>query len=219
MKKKLKSALVFTWRLAQDWAIGLWEAICWIIAPCAFGYLAYLSIHKKDEVSLMGVTLVLLALLPFLLKLLSRYLSEFNVGPSGVSGKTREGVINKDEIEKKPTIVTAINTKPDTSTAALKEDKFDLLLPQTKKVLRTLWKFQVEQFGPDDARRWGFGVGTGASDYLDFSLGLLELLKSRFVALDARGLVFLSNEGVQFCKEYSPEISAYPIFYDKFGSS
>lgn len=217
--KKLKSALAFIWRLAQDWAVGLWEAFCWIIAPCVFGYLAYLSINKKEEVSLMGVVLASLALLPWLLKLLSRYLSEFNVGPSGVSGKTREGVINKDEIEKKPTLVTAINTKPDAPTTPPREDKFELLLPQTKKVLRTLWKFQVEHFGPDDARRWGFGVGTGAPDYQDFSLGLLELLKSKFVAVDARGLVFLSNEGVQFCKEYSPEISAYPIFYDKFGSA
>lgn len=206
------------WRLVQKLALRLWEAICWLIAPCVFSYLAFLSIHRKEQITVMQVALASLALLPWLLRLLSRYLSEFNIGPAGVSGKTREGVVNRDEIEKK-VLVTAINTQRLIPATLPKDDKFDPLLPQTKKILRTLWKFQVEQFGVDDIRRWGFGVGTGAPDYLSFCLGLQELLKDNFVAIDSRGLVFLSNEGLQFCKDHSSEISLYPHFYDKFGSA
>jgi hypothetical protein len=136
-----------------------------------------------------------------MLRLVTRYLSEFDIGPKGVSGKTRETVRNKDEIESK---------EP--------ENRFSAFLPQTKKVLRTLWRYQVEHFGPDDIRRWGFTVGVGTGDYNDFSLGALELARLRLVIVDLKGFVFLTDSGVQYCKEHNEEIAKYPYYYSHFSN-
>ena len=141
-------------------AHALWEIVCWLIVPAVFGYLCYASITKKSEISVLQIALAAIALSPWMLRLLSRYLSEFNIGLKGVSGKTKEAVKNKDEIDDKAAIDLANERAPE-----IVETEFGKLLPQAKKVLRTLWKYQVEHFGPDDIRRWGFVVGTGAPDY------------------------------------------------------
>ena len=179
----------------------LWEVVCWLIIPAVFGFFCYVSVTKKVEITVMHICLAAMALSPWVLRLLSRYLSEFAIGPKGVSGKTREAVKNKDEIDGKET-----------------ENRFTTLLPQTKKVLRTLWKYQVEQFGPDDIRRWGFTVGQGGPEYNDFSLGVLELGRHHFVGVDLKGFAFLTNSGVEYCKKHNDAISKYPDYYSNFSN-
>jgi len=53
---------------------------------------------------------------------------------------------------------------------------------------------------------------------MPFSLALLELLKLEWVFIGNNGMVFLSNEGLEFCKKNSDEVSAHPFFYSKFGN-
>lgn len=206
----LLTFLRHAWRVILIIARAIWEIFCWLIVPIVFGYFCFLSITKKFDVSKLQIFLAAIALSPWMLKLLARYMSEFNIGLKGVSGKTREGVRNKDELEGRK-LIEFVNEK-----APKTESEFGKLLPQTKKVLRTLWKYQVEQFGPDDIRRWGFAVSAAAPDYNDFGLGVLELLRQQLAATDSRGLVFLTNAGVDFCKKHNAEIVSYPDNYSHF---
>lgn len=208
MLEMLAKFLIGAWRVIRAILRALWEGICWLIIPVVFGYLCYSSITKTFEISVLQICLAAIALSPWMLRLLARYLSEFNIGPKGVSGKTREAVKNRDEIDAAAPITLA-NEKQ----AAMVESEFAKLLPQTKKVLGTLWKYQVEHFGPDDIRRWGFAVGTGAPDYPEFSLGVAQLLEKRLVSVDGRGFVFLTETGVDFCKQNNREIANYPFNY------
>jgi len=184
----------------------------------------------------MQFLLAVIAVSPWLLRLIASYLSEFNFGPSGVSGKTKQTVANKAEIENEEMVTRHNNElanskdKAETGNEPLEmavndapqpkdvQYSFRELLPQSKKMLRTLWKYQVEHFGPDDIRRWGFTVGTTARDYTYFSLGTLVLLQKGWVSVDARGFVFLTNEGIAFCKQENGVVSAYPEYYSQFAN-
>lgn len=213
MPATLRQFVSHTWRVIRHIARALWEVICWLIVPAVFGYLCYASITKKFEISVLQIALAAIALSPWMLRLLSLYLSEFNIGLKGVSGKTKEAVKNKDEIDDKTPIYLANEKAPEVA-----ETAFGEFLPQAKKVLRTLWKYQVEQFGPDDIRRWGFAVGTGAPDYPEFMLGITQPLMHHLVSLDARGFVFLTDAGVDFCKRHNKEIATYPFYYSHFSN-
>lgn len=197
------------WRAIRRIALVMWEVICWIIIPIVFGYLCYGSITKKIDLSILQICLAAVALSPWFLRLFARYLSEFDISLKGVSAKLKEGVRNKDEIDKP---IYFANEKQ--SLAA--ESEFTKFLPYSKKVLRTLWKYQVELFGPDDIRRWGFKADTQSQDYMAFSIGVGELLKRNFVAVDAHGLVFLTTEGIEFCTKENKEIVRYPELYSYF---
>jgi len=186
----------------------VWEVFSWMIMPATFGYLAYLSIYRDNaQIGIIQISLAALALFPWLLKLIARYFSEFSVGPKGVSGKVRQGTTDKSNIDPSSQALAPTNG-----------DKFQILLLQAKRVLHTLWKFQVETFKDDDSKRWGFSVGPGAPDYLEFNLGVSELVKEGLAAVDHRGFVFLTNTGLDFCKQYKSEISTSPFFYEKFSS-
>lgn len=201
MREKLAKFLILVKSIIPKIARVLWEVVCWLIVPVVFGYLCYASLTKKLDITILQICLAVIALSPWMLRLVTRYLSEFDIGPKGVSGKTRETARNKGEIESK---------EP--------ENRFSAFLPQTKKVLRTLWKHQVEHFGPDDIRRWGFTVGVGTPDYNDFSLGVLELARLRLVVVDLKAFVFLTDSGVQYCKEHNEEIAKYPYYYSHFSN-
>lgn len=92
---------------------------------------------------------------------------------------------------------------------------FIQLRPETRKVIKTLWQFQKKEF-PTNTNRWGFGVRLGAPDYAAFSLGVLESLKYDLIAIDARGLCFLSDTGFSYCEKYNSEISGEVNFYSEF---
>lgn len=197
------------WNVIVEW-------FCWLIIAVPFAGLEYLSLAKGMVISTTQIVLAILAVSPWILRLLARYFSEFKVGPTGLSGKTREGVINRDEIDTGGTGTARALPPRAAETAPPADSAFDSLIPQAKKVLRTLWKFQVEHFGADDVRRWGFAVGTSAPDYYQFSLGVLILAGKHLVNTDSRGFIFLTDEGISFCKTHSAAISAYPEYYSKF---
>lgn len=201
------------WRVICKIGRTLWEGICWLIVPTVFGYLCYASITKKFEISVLHISLAAIALSPWIIRLVSHYLSEFNFGLTGVSGKIKEAVRNKGEIDGNEPTYTANERISDT----IKSPLWDFL-PQAKMVLRTLWKFQVEHFGPDDIRRWGFGVSPKAPDYHEFALGITQPLMQHLAYLDSRGFVFLTNSGVEFCKQNNKEITAYPFYYSNFSN-
>lgn len=207
--EKVLAFLFRGWRVTRCVALAIWEVICWMIIPLVFGFLCYGSITKKIDLSIPQICLAAVALSPWFLRLFARYLSEFNISLKGVSGKLKEGVRNKDEIDK-PVYVG--NEKH----PLVSESEFTRFLAYTKKVLRTLWKYQVELFGPDDIRRWGFKADIRSQDYMAFSIGVGELLKRNLVAVDAHGLVFLTTEGIEFCKKENKEIVRYPELYSYF---
>jgi hypothetical protein len=209
-----------------QWA---WELFCWCVIPAGFGYLAYLSIYKQVQITFMQVILVALTLSPWVLRMMARHLSEFSIGPKGVSGKMKEGVMTvktKRETTDKKTVsfanekapVALANDRPETKIETREERVFQTLQPESKKILRTLWNYQCANFPGNDNERWGFSPATNSPGYMPFSLALLELLKLEWVFIGNNGMVFLSNEGLEFCKKNSDEVSAHPFFYSKFGN-
>jgi hypothetical protein len=192
-------------------AIRRWfiEGSPWIVVPVAYGYLAWRSVFLHQAITVMEFCVVSAALSPWLLSLATRYLSEFNIGPKGVSGKTREMVRDSAEIDRSQPQDLA-NIRPPAAS------EFGKLIVEAKKVLRTLWKFQTEHFGANYDKRWGFGVGPGAPDYSSFLLGVSDLVKRHFVYVDSRGFVFLTNLGIEFCQEHTEEINNYPDYYSRF---
>lgn len=213
MPSSLLSFLDRFWRLLCRIARALWEVVCWLIVPVVFGYLCYASITKKFEITVFQSVLAGIALTPWLLRLFAQYLSEFDISIKGVSAKTRETVRNRDEIDDSKIECLANEKLPEVPKSPLDE-----YMPEAKKVLRTLWKYQVEHFGPDDIRRWGFSVGEGAQDYSEFLLGITQPLMEKLISVDSRGFVFLTNHGVAFCKEHNREIVAYPFYYSRFSN-
>jgi len=93
---------------------------------------------------------------------------------------------------------------------------FHELSVHARRVVKALWHFQLQTFGEGDSRRWGFGVGRGAPDYVTFAIGTKELEWERYVYLDPRGMVYLTNEGVQFCKNNLPALNEAPLYYNHF---
>jgi hypothetical protein len=199
-------------------AFYIWETFCWLIVPAVFGGLLYASFFRP--IAIMQFCIAAVAVSPWLLRFLSSTLSEFSIGPTGVTGKTKEAVRNKDEIEPPPPAPQLILAANDAHPP--QPDQFPVpdpeLSSQALKVVRTLWKFQVEHFGPDDIRRWGFAVGTGAPDYMEFSLGVLHLLQRQLVNVDGRGFVFLTDAGIQFCKTYNRWVTTFPHYYSTFSN-
>ena len=183
------------------------------MVPLVFGWLCYASVTKKFEITIFQATLAGIALLPWFLKLFSKYLSEFEVGARGISAKIKETVRNKDEVEKIEIEPIAKDKIPENVLSS-----FEQYMPEAKKILRTLWKQQVEHFGAEDLRRWGFSVGKGAPDYSEFILGITQLLMDHLIVFQDGDFVFLTNKGIDFCKEFNREISTYPSYYSSFSS-
>lgn len=207
---------------------GGWEVFCWCVIPAGFGYLTYLSICKQTQITFMQVILVGLTLSPWILRMMARHLSEFSIGPKGVSGKMKEGFVTvepKKETIGKQTVefanekrVALANDRLAIAVEAPVKSIFQTLVPESKKVLRTLWNYQCAHFPGNDNERWGFSMVTNSPVFMPFSLALLELLKLGLIFIGNNGMVFLSNEGMEFCRKNSDEVSAYPSFYSKFGN-
>jgi hypothetical protein len=85
-----------------------------------------------------------------------------------------------------------------------------------RRVLKSLWHFQLQTFGQQDPRRWGFGVGKAAPDFTTFSLGSKELEWEKYVYVDPRSMVYLTNEGLEFCRQNQQALDAEPLYYHQF---
>src|SRR5438067_1757864 len=88
MLTALSKFFIQSWHFVRSLSRALWEVVCWFIVPVVFGYLCYASITKRFEISVLQICLAAIALSPWVLRLLARYLSEFDIGLKGVSGKT-----------------------------------------------------------------------------------------------------------------------------------
>ncbi len=173
------------------------------------------------------------------------YLSEFEIGLTKVTGKTKQAVKNKDEIDAAVPPVAPPAPPPAGPPEVPPEappvgpqaappagphilaneavtpgapSTLDEFLPAAKKVLRTLWKFQVEQFGPDDIGHGVSPLGRAAPDYQEFNLGITQLLMRGLVFLGYEVFVFLTEAGIDFCKQYNKQIVSYPFYYSNFSN-
>lgn len=93
---------------------------------------------------------------------------------------------------------------------------FDRLAPEARKVLKTLWKFQLELF-PDYKNRFGFKVDPASEEFRFFNKGRNELTQYGLVATDYRLFCGLTEGGIKFCKENTAQIEKEANYYDRFG--
>ena len=85
-----------------------------------------------------------------------------------------------------------------------------------RKVITTLWKFQIENFKEDTVKRWAFGVHPAAPDYQEFNQGVHELRYEGLVLLDPRGMVALSDKGLGFCQANKSELENNSDYWNQF---
>jgi len=139
------------------------------------------------------VVVLAIACLPIILPLLAFYVK--GIGKDGVmmNNVFTGSVTAPTEPAEQP------NEQPDDTTTSRKKIFADYSTP-AKKVLRTLWRFQHEQFNEDYSQRWAFGVHPASMDYPKFHAAYRELTFDGLINMGPKGLVFLSNTGVDFCK-------------------
>ena len=186
---------------------------CHVAVPIVF-----LSIAKKivrHPGFLTWQTLVLLAIagLPFVLPLLAYYVK--GIGKDGVMmNNVFDGTVPAPE--RKAAAVAAAAATQGVAVGVNARKLGDYSKP-ARKVIRTLWKFQGEQFKDDFSQRWAFGVHPMAMDYPQFRNGVMELRFDGLIQYDGRGMVFLTDEGVAFCRENENGLVGSGDVWDKFG--
>jgi hypothetical protein len=96
---------------------------------------------------------------------------------------------------------------------------FNHLSPEARKVLKTLWKFQLEIF-PDYTNRFGFRAdpmgGVSGEIFQSFNKGRNELMAYGLVTTDYRLFCFLTDSGVKYCTINAAQIDKETNFYDNF---
>lgn len=90
---------------------------------------------------------------------------------------------------------------------------FGELTPGSRKLLKTLWKFQCEHFPDDRAKRWGF-----KSDALPISMSALSLRIEGLITMDDRGFWFLTDKGIAFCEANAHLLHMETEFYSNFAN-
>ena len=179
---------------------------CHLVLPVAFVLVAYLFRRHPTLLTWQVVVLLSLGGLPFILPLLSYY----------VKGFGKDGVMMNNVFD------GTVSAPPDAASIVSNEGKskektFSDYSKPARKVLRTLWKFQHEQFKGDFSQRWAFGVHPLAMDYPQFHSAIYELLFDGLILNDVRGMVFLSNNGVEFGKKNKAAIETDGDIWDRFG--
>lgn len=188
----------------QGWFLRRWPFI-------VIGLIALLHILKLIQVDGYAIILIVLASLPAILPLASKYLKSLKLGKDGFEAIVADNE-GKTIAETKERTFTA-NAKSPLEVAA---PKFPYFI-DSRRILSTLWHYQKELFGEDSVRRWGFGVAIGASDYNEYRIGLDPLERDSLVSVDKRGICYLTNEGVTFCKEHRDILDGDGPFYTQFG--
>lgn len=74
------------------------------------------------------------------------------------------------------------------------------LAPEESKVLRTLWREQRRFIAEGRKELWGFVIGPGAPDFGEFVRGFSSLAQRGLVMQGAKGIVFLTNSGLEYAK-------------------
>ncbi len=179
---------------------------CHLVLPAAFVTAAYLFRLHPTLLTSQVVVLLSVGALPFILPLLSYY----------VKGIGKDGVMMNNVFD------GSVSAPPEPTVDEIREEKakgksFNDFSKPARKVLRTLWKFQHEQFKDDFRQRWAFGIHPLALDYPQFHSAIIELRFEGLILNDLRGMVFLSNSGVDFCKTNKDAIETAGDIWDRFG--
>lgn len=179
--------------------IPTWLAVTSHFAvPAIFAFLAYLEVYSSFEVRWETVAIFTLISSPFLLILLSLYVKKVKWGNKEL--ETQSTSSTKDYVKEIEGTPTTAPTNPQFR-SELTLISYNAVSDSGKKILRTLWHFQKQHFGIDSDKRWGFTIGSG-SEYRDFEFGAFTLMQQNAVVKDQRGMVFLTDSGLEFCKKH-----------------
>jgi hypothetical protein len=151
-----------------------------------------------------AVVLLFLAGFPVWMPVLARYVKAIKKPEQGyeVESSTRQATLSVEKL-KQLEVRTVL--------------KFGDLPLQARRILKSLWHIQRERFGERNERRWGFGVTNKAPFSGAFWHGVYVLSQSGFVVTDPNGMTYLSDEGLEFCRENRDELDAEPLYYKSFG--
>lgn len=167
--------------------------------------LGILHLAKKITFDWPAIVVFGIALLPQI----SRLIDSLKAGKDGVEMKMRAGSKSADEVEKianpkmtasstsesqapavQPTIAAGQGGE-----AASRSGQFRDLDFESKKILRTLWRYQQKHFKDDFSMRWTFTVLPNSASYPNYLKGLAPLVERGLVAVP-QGQCALTNEGV-----------------------
>lgn len=200
---------------------------CHVIIPVIFFFVSALYVWDGVELTWTFLAALWSMCLPFILVLLHCYVKRFKVAgfegemtslPASDVGSARRGEVMTFANERHTDQLTELTVPAQGATATPREaDNFEQLSPQARKVLRTLWTFQRMTFGPNDAqRRWGFGINPAALDYGFYAAGAAELVIWGYVAQNEKAMVFLNNDGMDFCRRHEAWLLGGGDVWSKF---
>ena len=203
---------------------------CHIIIPVVFFFVSALYVWDGVELTWTFLAALWSMCLPFILVLLHCYVKRFKLGsvegemtslPASEVGPTGRGEVmhlaNERQADQPEELPRPAAHFQGGAAAPREADNFEQLSPQARKVLRTLWTFQRMTFGPNDAqRRWGFGINLAAPDYAFFAAGSAELVLWGLVAQNEKAMVFLNNDGMDFCRRHESWLLSGGDVWSKF---
>jgi RNA polymerase sigma factor (sigma-70 family) len=86
--------------------------------------------------------------------------------------------------------------------------EFGPLSEMEKNILKTFWEHQ--KISPDrPPLRWGFRLSSLRPDFSEFELARAVLKSNGWVGLNARGGIFLTDQGNAFCAAHAAELDTY----------
>jgi hypothetical protein len=180
-----------------------------VLLAVVFLLLSILDAAFVIEISWQATVLLVIAALPILLPLLAKHLKRIKAGREGIEGEFRQGISNPE----------AANPAFSDSLQLLGQiTSYELFSIWARKILKALWTYQVQYFGDDSKERWGFTVREHSPDSFAFHIGIGELLYHQYVFVNARGLYFLTDAGLEFCRRNRDVIEAERHYYKNFGS-
>jgi len=189
--------------------LKLWRAIIQRWPFIVLAIIALLHIIKIIQVDGYGVGLLLLAFLPAILPIFTKYFKILKISTDGIEATAvadNDGKI----ISQNDDLIVVENDSTDA------KPLFPLTLEE-RRIMATLWHYQKELFGEGSDRRWGFGIGIGASDYNDFRIAVSKISDSKYVHIDKNGICYLTNDGVNFCKLHRAVLDGDGPYYTSFG--
>lgn len=189
----------------SDWLINLSH----LIVPGIFGYLAYLELFSVVTVRWKTIVIFCLLSSPFLLLLASRYIKKVKWGDKELEIQSTSSTKHYvDELGMKINPPALAVTKPTT----LNLLSYSAVSATGKKILRTLWHYQKQKFGADSDKRWGFTIRGQGPEAKDFEFGVFTLLQQNAIIQDQQGMVFLTESGIEFCKQNPSFVESGDIF-------
>lgn len=85
---------------------------------------------------------------------------------------------------------------------------------ESKKILRTLWRYQKATFKDDFAKRWTFIINPISKEYTNYLKGLTPLLdKGLVVVTPENHQCMLSNEGILFIEQHQELQEGVDYYY------